>query len=158
MIYSATAQAKKEDGFTLIEVCMASLLVMVGLVFLAQLFVVAIKQNRSVKQQTAATAIAQQKMEELNALEKTDARLLTGGGLDIASKQNGYYDQVYVNDAGTVSTTIPAGQVANYKRYWKIEADPSLNRTFIISVRVVSVFISKGGRQEETTLASVRSW
>ncbi len=159
MIRSETQQLKQpEAGFTLIEVCIASLLTMVGLVFLAQLFVVAVKQNRSVRQMTAATAIAQQKMEELNAIEKTDARLLVGGGLDDSAKQSGYYDQVYVNDAGTISAIIPAGQIANYHRYWKIEADPSLDRTRLISVRVVSVAAAKGGRPEQTTLASVRSW
>src|ERR1051325_9222014 len=123
-----------EGGFTVIEVAVASIITVVGLIFLASLFVLAIGQNRHAKQATAATMIAQQKLEEINAVEKNDPRLTIGGGLDEASKQTGYCDQVLVHDSGTVTTVIPSGEVPNYARYWKIEADPTLDRTAIISV------------------------
>ncbi|MBI3650862.1 MAG: hypothetical protein HY231_07405 [Acidobacteria bacterium] len=147
-----------ERGFTLMEVAVASLITMGGLVFLASLLTLAIGQNRHVKQSTATTMIAQQKMEEMNTLEKTDTRLTIGGGTDEATKKTGYWDQIYVKDSGLITTDIPAGETPHYLRYWKVEADPTLDRTVIISVRVVAVQPAKGRKSEETTLASVRSW
>jgi Tfp pilus assembly protein PilV len=148
----------QERGFTIIEVAVASVITMVGMVLLAGLFTLAITHNRIVKQYTATTALSQQKMEELNAIDKNDTRLVVGGGLTDAAKQTGYWDKIYVDDAGTVSTTIPTGQVANYVRYWKIENDPSVDRTVIISVRVTSLQPGRGNKPEETVLVSVRSW
>ncbi len=125
---------------------------------LAGLFTLAINQNRTVKQFTATTALGQQKMEELNAIDKNDTRISVGGGLNEASKQTGYWDYVYVDDAGTVTTTIPPGQVPNYVRYWKIENDPSIDRTIIVSVRAVTLHPGHSKKPEETVLVSVRSW
>jgi Tfp pilus assembly protein PilV len=155
---SNSPRRDQEGGFTLIEVSVASVVSLVGLVLLAGLFTLAITQNRMVKNFTATTAMAQQKMEELNAIDKNDTRISVGGGLNETAKQTGYWDYVYVDDAGTVTTTVPQGQVANYVRYWKIENDPSIDRTIIISVRVVSLHPGRGKKPEETVLASVRSW
>jgi Tfp pilus assembly protein PilV len=148
----------KESGFTIIEVAVASVITISGLVFLASLFVVAISQNRSTKQSTATTALAQQKMEELNALEKNDSRLALGGELTEAAKQDFYWDEIYVDSVGGVTTTIPAGAIAHYRRYWKIENDPTMSRITMISVRVVALQAAKGNTAEETTLMTVRSW
>lgn len=152
---------KDEKGFTLIEVAIASVITMLSLVFLASLFTLALGQNRLNKQFTSTTALSQKKIEELMAIERNDARLTIGGGLDDSSKQAGYYDQLYVDDSqGITTTTIPSGKTANYSRYWKIEADPgSLSNTVLISVRVVALqSASQGKTREQTTLATVRSW
>ena len=148
----------KENGFTILEVAVASVITIGGLVFLASLFLVAISQNRSTKQSTATTALAQQKLEELNALEKNDARLALGGGLTEAAKQDSYWDEIYVDSVGGVTTTVPAGASAQYRRYWKIENDPALERVSVISVRVVALQAAKGKTAEETSLMTVRSW
>ncbi len=150
--------ANPERGFTLLEVAVASVITISGLVFLATLFIVAINQNRSTKQSTATTALAQQKMEELNALEKNDSRLAIGGGLTEATKEDFYWDEIYVDSVGGVSTTIPAGASAHYKRYWKIENDSTMERMTLISVRVVALQAAKGKTPEETSLMTVRSW
>ena len=95
------------------------------------------------------------------ALERNDARLAIGGGLDDSSKQTGYYDQLYVDDSqGIITTTIPSGKTATYSRYWRIEADPgSLSNTVLISVKVVALqSASRGKTKEQTTLVTVRSW
>jgi Tfp pilus assembly protein PilV len=155
---------KNEKGFTLIEVAVSSVITMVGLVFLATLFTLAMSQNRLTKQHTTTTTLAQKKLEELMAIERNDARLTSGGGLDSSTKQDNYNDQIYVNDAGTITTTIPAGQVPNYARYWKIEADPGgLTNAALISVKVVALQTAKRGQNseqtnEQTTLTTVRSW
>jgi hypothetical protein len=148
-----------QGGFTVLEVAIASIITMVGLLFLASLFSLAIGQNKMVKQYTTTIALAQQKLEELNALEREDARFEIGGGLTEETKQTDYCDVVYVNPStGTVTTDIPQGQTPIYARYWMIESDPNLTNTRIISVRVVAIQASQGRTAEETTLTTARSW
>lgn len=155
---------KNEKGFTLIEVAVSSVITLVGLVFLATLFTLAMSQNRLTKQHTTTTTLAQKKLEELMAIERNDARLTIGGGLDSTTKQDNYNDQIYVNDAGTITTTIPAGQVPNYGRFWKVEEDPGgLANAVLISVKVVALQTARRGinseqKNEQTTLTTVRSW
>lgn len=147
-----------ESGFSLVEVALASVITLVGLMSLASLFTLAISQNRMITQFTATTAIGQQKLEELNAIEQGDARLVVGGSLGEALKQNGYFDDVHVDPSGVITTAIPAGQVANYRRYWMVEDDTVLPNTLLISVRVVSLQPGQRSAAEETTLITVRSW
>jgi type II secretory pathway pseudopilin PulG len=148
-----------ESGFTLIEVAVASVITMVGLVFLASLFTLAMAQNHLVKQETTATALAQQKLEEINAVDPGDFRLDAGGGLTEATKANNYFDTLYVNpDTGVVTTVIPQGATPIYDRYWLVESDSSLNNTVLITVRVKARQPSMGKTAEETTLTTVRSW
>ena len=153
-------EENNESGFSMIEVAIASLITASGLVFLAGLFTLAMSQNRMVKQYTTTVALAQEKLEELNAVETSDARLFAGGGLTNATNQNGYYDTVYVDpDTGQVTTIIPAGVTPIYNRYWQVEADASLAaNAVIISVRVESLQPSVGRKAEETTLITERSW
>lgn len=152
---------RNEAGFTLLEVAVASVISMVSLVFLASLFTLGMAQNRMVRQYTTATKLAQQKLEELNAVERTDGRLAIGGGLDITGdpKQTNYNDTVFVDpDTGTVTTIIPQGATPIYDRFWKIEADPQLTTSFIVSSRVVARQPTVGRKSEEVTLATARSW
>lgn len=154
-------EESNESGFSLIEVAIASFITMSSLVFLAGLFTLAMAQNRLVKQYTTSVALAQEKLEELNAVETSDKRLDIGGGLDDGTKQKDYYDTVYVDpDTGQVTNIIPEGVTPIYDRFWQIEADPSLEGTnaVIISVKVRSRQPSIGRTAEETTLATERSW
>ena len=152
-----------QSGFTIIEVAVASLITMVGLMFLASLFTLAITQNRVVKQFTSTTALAQEKIEELNAIDYGDDLMTPGGDLDDQIKvgNNDYFDEIFVDDATgevKVGNQIPQGQVPHYRRYWKIENDPELINTLIISVRVAALQAGRNtGMAEETTLATVRS-
>ena len=57
-----------ESGFTLLEAMVAALILLIAIIFVAQLFVTAMQQNRTSRQYTHATAIAQSKLEELNAI------------------------------------------------------------------------------------------
>ena len=156
---------KDERGFSLIEVAIASVITMVGLVFLAGMFTLAMSQNRMVKQHTTTTALAQQKLEELMAIEKNDARLLIPGGQTVvgdlteAGKVTNYYDSLCVNDAGNPTTDCSAG-VPSYRRYWKVENDPGgFDRAIVIAVRVVALQAARAGAMnEETTLTTVRSF
>jgi Tfp pilus assembly protein PilV len=152
------ADQSGERGFSMVEVAIASVVTLVGLVALASMFTLAMSQNRMVTQHTTTTAIAQQKMEELNAIEPGDARLNTGGGLTEADKRTGFWDSVFVDPQGTITTTIPAGESPMYRRYWQVEDDPQLPNTVLISVRVTGVQPSRGNTPEQTTLTTVRSW
>lgn len=152
------ADQSGERGFSMVEVAIASVVTLVGLVALAGLFTLAMSQNRMVTQHTTTTAIAQQKMEELNAIEPGDARLNVGGGLTESDKQTGFYDAVFVDPRGTITTTIPSGESPMYRRYWQVENDPQLPNTVLMSVRVTAVQPSRGTTPEQTTLTTVRSW
>ena len=152
-----------QSGFTIIEVAVASIITMVGLIFLASLFTLAISQNRVVKQFTSTTALAQEKIEELNAIDYGDDMMTPGGSLknQIKVGNNNYFDEIFIDDTtGEVKTgtQIPQGEVPHYRRYWKIENDPELINTIIISVRVAALQAGRNtGMAEETTLATVRS-
>ena len=152
-----------QGGFTLIEVAVASVITMIGLVFLASLFTLAITQNRVVKQFTSTTALAQEKIEELNAIDFGDKKLNVGGDLDdqVSVNDIDYFDEIFIDDqTGEVKTgaQIPEGQVPHYRRFWRIENDPELLDTVIISVRVAALQAGRNtGMAEETTLATVRS-
>lgn len=156
---------RDEQGFSLIEVAIASVITMVGLVFLAGMFTLAMSQNRMIKQHTTTTALAQQKLEELMAIEKNDARLLIPGGQTVVGnltetgKVTNYYDSLCVNTAGS-PTTDCAGAAPSYRRYWKIENDPGgFDRAIVIAVRVVALQAARaGGMKEETTLTTVRTF
>lgn len=148
-----------ENGFSLIEVAIASVITMGGLVFLASLFTLAMAQNRMVKQYTTAVALAQEKLEELNAIETSDSRLKIGGGLTEATKQAKYFDPVYVDpETGTVTSIIPPGVTPIYDRYWMVEQDADLTNAVLISVRVQARQPGIGRTAQETTLATERSW
>jgi hypothetical protein len=152
---------KGQAGFTIIEVSVASVITMVGLLFLAGLFTLAISQNKLVKQYTSTTILAQEKLEELNAVENNDKRLKPGGSLTSEASVNGinYYDSVYVEDSGLITTNIPQGETPHYRRFWSIQNDPELRNTVIIAVRVVSLHPGRNLKKaEETTLSTVRSW
>lgn len=152
-----------QGGFTLIEVAVASVITMIGLVFLASLFTLAITQNRVVKQFTSTTTLAQEKIEELNAIDYGDKRLNVGGDLDdqVSVNDVDYFDEIFIDDqTGEVKTgaQIPEGQVPHYRRFWRVENDPELLDTVIISVRVAALQAGRNtGMAEETTLATVRS-
>jgi hypothetical protein len=157
-----------QSGFSVIEVAVASVISMIGMIFLASLFTLAISQNRIVKQFTSTTAFAQDKLEELSALERDADRLTRGGDLYAAKAVKAtsganltYSNNIFVDDAGRVllDGNIPAGTPPHYRRYWSVQNDPALLNTVIISVRVVSLQSGRNSRQtEETTLTTVRSW
>ena len=149
-----------ESGFTLIEVAVASIIMTIGLVFLATLFTLTMSQNRLVKQETTATALAQQKLEELNSQGTDDEQLLVGGGLDEATKKPKYFDTLYVNPTtGEITTTLPTGGTPIYDRYWKIEKDSTaLAQSLFITVRVKARQPSVSKTAEEAKITTVRSW
>ena len=151
---------KAESGFSLVETLVATALLATALVALAELFGVAAKANSTARNNTFATVLAEQKIEQLRSLTwgfdalglpisdtTTDTsvspELATGGtGLapspsnTLQNGTNGYVD--YVNGNGVQlggGTVAPAGTA--YIRRWMIEPLPTNpNNTLIIQVLV----------------------
>src|ERR1700730_16029617 len=150
-------------GFTVLEVVIATVVSMVGLLSLAGLFTLSISQNRVIKQFASTTALAQEKLEQLTAIEKSDSRLAVGGDLNVSKTVGAivYSDDIFIDDAGQVylNSSIPAGSKALYRRFWIVQSSPTLTNTLIIGVRVVALQAGRNtGRAEETTFTTVRSW
>ena len=158
-----TEVKNSESGFTILEVSVASVVSMVGLLCLAGLFSLSISQGRVVKQFSASTALAQEKLEQLTTFERSDSRLAVGGDLNAAQTVGAivYSDDIFVDDTGSVyiNSSIPSGSKAQYRRFWTVQNSPTLTNTMIVSVRVVALQAGRNtGKAEETTLMSVRSW
>lgn len=159
----APRPSRHEGGFTLIEAVIASLILLVSVVFVAQMYVTAMRQNRTSRVSSHATAIAQSKLEELNAVPL--AQIQYGGDLgteDGGGRKGaeGYTDFVAADDVQSDKVgVVDDKEQANYVRYWKIEPDPGgWAGMYRITVRAVSLARSAGGgRPEEATLSTVRA-
>ena len=154
------SSASGESGFSLIEVLIATLILAIALVSLAQLFALSTKSNMGARNTTYTAVLAQQKLEELRSLTWgfdtlglpiSDTASNTavspetpGGGTGLApspagslgANTDGYVD--YVGQFGTKlggGATPPAGTV--YVRRWSVEPLPSNpNNTLILQVLV----------------------
>jgi prepilin-type N-terminal cleavage/methylation domain-containing protein len=125
------------DGFSLIEVLVASLILTVGLVSLAQLLALAVEANAAAGRVTYAAAIAAQKMEELRAQPWQALQQHSGESVD------------YLDRAGRMARG-PSGTAA-FTRRWSIEPLPAgAGHTLVIQVIV-------NGHREEARLVSVRT-
>jgi hypothetical protein len=155
------APRNQQSGFTLIEAAVAALILLVAIVFVAQMFVTAMEQNRTARRHTHATAIAQSKLEELNATPLE--RLQYGGDLGTADGGDrhglpGFSDFVLVDGLDSENIGVVERERANYARYWKIEPDPAgWAGMYRITVRVISLRHGEGKAREEATLATVRT-
>lgn len=164
-----------EAGFSLVEVMVATMLLAVSIVSVAQLFAVATKKNFDAKTTTVATVAAQQKMEQLRSLTwgfdpagipvsdfTTDTTVpvprSTGGkglspspGNTLAANVPDYVD--YVDRWGNVlggGAEPPAD--TQYVRRWSIDALPANpGNTLVLQVFVFRV----GGRAENLPDAPV---
>ena len=148
-------------GFTLIEVLVATTILIVALASLAQLFAVSTRTNATAKATSIALLLAEEKMEQLRSLEwgfdtlglplsdnSTDTAIVpesaTGGtGLSpspsgaLSANTPGFVDYLGPNGVsfGGGSPTPPAGAV--YTRRWSIEPLPaSPNDTLVLQVLV----------------------
>ena len=158
MALEKSSFSKGERGFSLVEVLVASSILTVGVLSLAQLFVLSTTSNTSAKSTTYATVLAEQKIEELRGLtwgfdssglpltdttsDTASATDATTGGTGLtpspptALQENtsGYVDYVdmFGNKLGG-GTSVPAAAV--FTRRWSVEPLPTNpNNTLIIQV------------------------
>jgi len=149
-----------EQGFSLVEVLLATTLLSVAIVSLAQLFAVSTRANTNAKLTTFTTVLAQQKMEQLRSLTwGFDAQGLpltdtstnitaaveapTGGrGLTpspagaLGENTDGYCDFLDRNGQSLGGGTTPPVN-AIYVRRWSVEPLPTNpNNTLVLQVLV----------------------
>ena len=124
-----------EKGFTILETAAASMIMLVGMMAIMQLFALAMVYNKSSTQTTIAATLAKRQMERLLAYPLPPATepapLGFGGALGNANKVTGYYQNYYVDydrsgQKGTMrlsQTPFYTGQEVSYIVTWKVEAD-----------------------------------
>lgn len=130
---------REQKGFNLIETLIAVAMLAIGIVALAELFAVSIKQNAVADDLTTISSYAQDKMEELKDMSY---KSLTASG-----------------DAGSITSAV-TGYIDNpesyYQRLWEIDVDAPVTDMTTIRVTVKS---SRRliGEKKECTLVLTRS-
>jgi Tfp pilus assembly protein PilV len=98
-----TAQRRRgEEGFTLVEAMIAIIILMVGLVAVANLNLVAIGSNSLANQMTAASDVAADRLELLKDIPFDNAALNQGGSLDVYDTANANRREVDVPRVGAI--------------------------------------------------------
>jgi type II secretory pathway pseudopilin PulG len=152
-----------ESGTTLVEVLVATLILISGVLTMAQMFTISTKSNMSSRRTTLTTVLAEQKLEQLRALTwgfdpqglpvsdfSTDTAVEPespngGSGLQpsppTALQENtpGYVDHVDVSGQIVGNAAQPPA-AAVYTRRWSIEPLPTNpNNTLILQVLVTAL-------------------
>lgn len=132
---------KSEQGFTLLETAVASMIILVGLVSTANLFVLAVLNNQASKQTTLATSLAKRKMEYLLSIPLSETALNLGGSVDATTTN--YSEEYFVDNdrvengvkvKGTWEVRIKdttkandnafyVGQITSYEVRWLVQSD-----------------------------------
>jgi type II secretory pathway pseudopilin PulG len=153
-------RASSEAGFSLVEVLVASVVLMTGLIAVAQMFVASTHQNMEARRVTTTAVLAQQKIEQLRALawgfdefglpvsdyssDITVTPPTPAGGVGLQASPDyslfnstsGYVD--YLDAFGSwVGTGTTPPQNAIYVRRWSIDPLPTNpNNTLVFQVLV----------------------
>jgi Tfp pilus assembly protein PilV len=160
-----------ERGFSILEVMIASIIMLVGIGGLMALFVVAAAKNAGQgNQATRCTEYAQDKMEQLLALPYTDTTsnvvgsvttpgsgvgLSPGGSVDPLNPSANYVDYVNPSTSTTPDGVSATAAGAQYIREWSIVT--STNNVRIITVFVQAKFTADvNGLAPSTTLVGIK--
>ena len=111
----------KRNGFSLIEVLIALVLLVVGLLALGGMQIVSIKGNSFSQQITQATVLTQNKLEELKKMPFADSNLSSGRHDEGVLNGSGFSRSYDVED---ISTTLKAVTVTVT---WREETDHSIS-------------------------------
>ena len=125
-------QAGTENGSTLVEVLVAMLVLVIGLVAMAQLLVVSTLAHADAAAATGATLDAQNKLEELLAAGFDTPALQVAGTATLTANVTGYFDRT----------------VAGRIRRWQVDAGPVAS-TRIVRVRVLDRAARRFGARVE---------
>ena len=135
---------KDESGMTLVESMIALLIMLVGLLSMAQVLAFSVLASKTYgRDATKTTASAHDKMEELTSLAFSDTTtdvtmdapfpssgvgLTAGGSIAPADPADGYVD--YLDLSGARTTAEDAG----YTRQWQITNNSTTLKTIMVSV------------------------
>jgi len=151
-------------GFSLLEVLVATAIMVVAAAGLAQSFAIASRANRSARATTMAALLAQQKMEQLRGLAWSvdpfgvplgDAALGASPPGSLDANTAGYCD--FVDASGNAlggGTTPPSGAI--YVRRWSIDPLPANPGTLVLNVSVARL---PGGaaQPDDVRIATIRT-
>lgn len=127
---------QSERGFSLVEILIASTILIVALLSLAQLLSLATAANAAAGRATVSAVLAAEKLEELHTLTWESMRRQAGESVD------------YLDRSGR-----PVGNAAaaTYRRRWLVDPLPvDPDNSLLIQVIV-------GGRRDEARIAGVRT-
>jgi prepilin-type N-terminal cleavage/methylation domain-containing protein len=134
-------RSRNDEGFALVEVMIAILILAVGLLGLAALMAQLTGTTGNSRYMGTQVMLASEKLEDLNRLKPGDAELAAGGSLTV-DKPN-YSDQVQVSSGNGTTTTVAAGSAPagtdtiQFGRRWVIEQDPPGLPNGVIRITVV---------------------
>jgi len=114
-----------ERGFTLVEVLVATVILTVGLVAMAELMAITLRMQMLGKNETAAIRLVQSKIDELVAVSFSDAA--TSASVAIGGSLTS--DVATYNDA----------PVSGFKRRWQIAAIAGETRVRTLTVTVIPI-------------------
>jgi prepilin-type N-terminal cleavage/methylation domain-containing protein len=127
----------RDDGFSLLEVLVATSIMTVGVAALAQLAGLSVYANVQARQASVAAVLAQWKVEELIA-EAVAGGLAPSPAGTLTSDVAGYCD--FVDRAGRTLGAGPASPNSAFVRRWSIEPLPaSPAHTSILQVLVIDL-------------------
>lgn len=139
-------KASRKDGFALLEVMIAIVILAVGLLGLAALLAQLSGTTTQSRYLGAEVMLASEKMEDLNQRTSNDPALAAGG--DLVGGSAAYTDSIqlsstngFINDQSLLTNGAAAGAAATndmlvFKRSWKIEAN-----TPMANVRRITVIV-----------------
>lgn len=130
---------KREEGFTLIETCIALVVMMVAGLAASSLFIYSMQNNVGAGDRALAMAVAQQQLEQLRSVNFTDASLATGT-TTLPTLRNGDRDYAVVRTV--VDQTNADGTSKSLKR---------------ITIRVTPQTARYGWQRTSVELVSFRS-
>ena len=126
-----------EHGFTLIETTIAALVMLVGALGCASLFVFALQNNVGGGERALAMAVAQQQLEQIRSVNYEDSTLNTGtASSTVTSGERNYTVQRTV-----ASETNSDGSAKNLKRI-TITVTPQTGKTWMRTSVVLVTFRS----------------
>ena len=133
-----------ERGFTLIEALVATLVLTVGLLAMAELLAVSLRMHQLGRNSTTATRLAQDKFEEMMKMNFN-----TNPAIQVANCSNALVSNV------TNCFDTPAN--SGYTRRWQVTAGPTV-RLRTVTVRVIPNNADRRVGADFTVTSLIRSW
>lgn len=128
---------RRDSGFTLVEVLVATTMIAMAVGGLGYLWSAAAAVNRSAKRSTVAALLAAEKMEQLRALPFDDPALAASPANALRADAEGYFD-------------VPA---QGYRRRWHVAPLPA----YPLNAVVVHVMVWSVGDPGEASLVTIKT-
>ena len=128
---------RNEAGFSLIEMMMASLVLLIGVISVASLIGYSISSNFSSKNNTIATAVAERQMEQLRSLAFAG---LVDGGSTLNSSGNITFTGSPVSGYSTAASLADSDQIGKTVSY-----DVRWNITTVNGLKKITVAAQRSG-------------